>query len=430
MSILIGSGSFSQSYGSGGYVPFGYFGPRPASGGTATVVGGSDLPQNPALKSAAGALSTLASADTQVIGLGQAVGGIVLQANRLATAAQPFLDTSSYSLLNSRSVTSTSSAVSATVQNGATIQMLQVGVQQLATAQQNVGTGLAANAASTVAQGTNTFQLSVGTVQATLSVQVNAGATNNTVLGNLASAINQAGLGVSANVQSNGAGGVQLVVTGTQTGTANTFSLTDKTGNAVLTTGINQVSSAATNAQASVNGVSYTSATNQVALDNGRVNLKLNATTQAPTIVAVSVGVPADTVATRVQTLVAAANQYQLYYQAQAGLLNSVAALSPVLKGIDLQTLGITTNSDQTLSVNVSQLTQSLQSNFPKAQAALVGLQGLATQVNNQAQLVLSQPASNLGALSQQSGGALALGTAAQQLYASSLTGLFLNVRV
>ena len=198
--------------------------------------------------------------------------------------------------------TVTGSGVGATVSGAAAPGSYSVTVSSIAQAQAAASTPLA-NASTVVGPGTLTIQL--GTYNAgansftpatgSTAVNITIDSTNDT-LGGIASAINGAAAGVTASVVTDNLGS-RLVLTSSNTGASNGFSMTvaDADGNNTDTSGLSQLAfdpTAAANAgknlaptqtaqdaQFSVNGLGLTSSSNVVTTAISGLTLNLN---QAP----------------------------------------------------------------------------------------------------------------------------------------------------
>jgi flagellar hook-associated protein 2 len=302
-------------------------------------------------------------------------------------------------------------AFTATAASDATLGSYSVAVTQIAQAQQLVSSAFTGG--SSTAVGTGTLQLSLGGTSFTVTI----GASDNTVAG-IAAAINAAAgnPGIEASVVT-GTDGAHLVLTSTLTGASNTIQVAETdtggglakvtygsgdTGNYTVPTG-----SAPQDAEFSIAGISYTSASNTVTDALSGVTLELAATTTSPATLTVAT----DTSSTEsnVATFVAAYNTMQ---QALASLGSYDATTStagplmgnPLLLGIqnELQSalysivntgsatynslagVGITTNSDGTLSLNQTTLSAALSANFSAVGALFSGTSGVATSLNSQ----------------------------------------------
>jgi flagellar hook-associated protein 2 len=289
---------------------------------------------------------------------------------------------------------SDSTVFTATADSDATTGSYSIGVTQLASAQQivsNVFTG------TDPTVGTGTLQLSLGGTS--FNVPVNS--TNNTVAG-LAASINSAtgNPGITATVI-NGTDGAHLVLSSTQTGQANTIQVSETdggTGLSALTyssgsTGNYTQNSKAQDAEFTVSGIAHTSASNTVSDALSGVTLTLTGTsattgtgsTATTSTSALTVASDTSTISTNVQAFVTAYNalitaiQPLDSFDPTSGTAGPMLG-DPVLSGIQneiksslyglvntgsstynsLAAVGITTNSDGSLSFNQSQFQTAL----------------------------------------------------------------------
>ena len=260
------------SYGSGGS-----FGSSSGLSNPFTYAASSNALSNLSLVQA-GAYGQQISADqTQISGLNQLESVVSTFQNTMAgletqAAVSPAQATSS----NTAVVTGSAAA-------DAAIGTYTVNVTQLATAQTVTSTSFADPSATVVGSGTLTIQLgtydsNTNTFTAASSSPVNVSVTSGS-LNDIATAINAANAGVSANVTQDAAG-YHLTLTSTATGAANGFkvSVTDSDGTNTDTAGLSQLAydptaaagagknltqtQAAQDAAYTVNGVAATSASN------------------------------------------------------------------------------------------------------------------------------------------------------------------------
>ncbi len=198
--------------------------------------------------------------------------------------------------------TVTGSGVGASVSGTATPGSYSVTVSSIAQAQA-AASGPLANASTVIGTGTLTLQL--GTYNSTgntftaqsgsspVNITINS---SNDTLGGIAAAINSASAGVTASVVTDNSGS-RLVLSSSNTGTANSFKLTvaDSDGNNTDLSGLSQIAfdpvatagagknltqtQAAADAQYSINGLSLTSSTNSITSAIAGLTLNL---TQAP----------------------------------------------------------------------------------------------------------------------------------------------------
>lgn len=281
-----------------------------------------------------------------------------------------------------------------------------VAISQLASAQQLLSGPLVAT--NTVGNGT--LALALGAT----SFNVTVAATD--TLADVAAHINAAAgnPGISATVLQ-GSDGAHLLLSSAQTGAANTIQVTESDGGtslASLTYGTANTAhytqeAAAQDAAFSISGVNFTSATNTVTDAVGGVTLNLLSTTTAPATL--TVGTDTGTVATNVSAFVSAYNTLQSTLKSlggfdaasnTAGPMMGNAALTGIQNQVQhalysivntgsgtyntLASIGITTQSDGTLSVNSARLNAALGTNFSAVSQLFTAAGGVATTLNTQ----------------------------------------------
>jgi len=281
-----------------------------------------------------------------------------------------------------------------------------VAISQLASAQQLlsgplVATNTVGNGTLTLALGATTFNVTVAATDtlADVAAHINAAAGNP---------------GISATVLQ-GSDGAHLLLSSAQTGAASTIQVTESDGGtslASLTYGTGNTANytqeaAAQDAAFSISGVNFTSATNTVTDAVGGVTLNLLSTTTAPTTL--SVGTDTGTVATNISAFVSAYNTLQSTLSSlggfdaasnTAGPMMGNAALTGIQNQVQhalysivntgsgtyntLASIGITTQSDGTLSVNSARLNAALGTNFSAVSQLFTAAGGVATTLNTQ----------------------------------------------
>jgi len=299
------------------------------------------------------------------------------------------------------------SAFTVSAGSGAPQGTYNVAISQLASAQQLLSGPLAAT--STV--GSGTLSLALGAA----SFNVTVGPTD--TLADIAAHINAAAgnPGISATVLQ-GSDGAHLLLSSSLTGAVNTIQVTETdggTGLAAFTYGTGNTANytqeaAAQDAAFSISGVDFASATNTVSSALAGVTLNLLSTTSAPTTL--TVGTDTSTVATNISSFVSAYNTLQSTLSSLGSFDASSNTAGPmmgnaVLTGIQnqirhalynvvntgsstyntLASVGITTQSDGTLSVNSARLTAALGTNFGAvSQLFSAATGGVATSLNTQ----------------------------------------------
>jgi len=315
--------------------------------------------------------------------------------------------------------TSDSTVFSASAGGGAVAGTYSVTVSQLAQAQQLVSSAVAGGSSATIGNGT--LQLSLGNG----SFSVTIGSSNDTLEG-LAAAINSAtgNPGITATVIT-GTDGAHLVLSSALTGAASTIAVSETDGGNALSTltygtgntGHYTQDAAAQDAQFSISGISYSSPSNTVinALDG--VTLTLLGTSPTSGSGSGSTPTPATlTVANDTSTIESNISAFVKAYNTLVGSVSSLNSFDPttgtagpllgdaLLSGIQneirstlysvvntgsstynsLASVGITTNSDGTLSLNNATLQTAL-TTAPSAVSALFsGTSGVAANLNSQ----------------------------------------------
>lgn len=328
----------------------------------------------------------------------------------LSTFQQSLSSLSTPSAFNSETANSSdATAFTATANANAVSGNYGVTIANLAGAQQLLSAPFTGGSSATVGTGT----LSLSLAGASFSVAIDS--TDHTLSG-IAAAINGASgnPGISATVIQ-GTDGAHLLLSSTQTGATNTFTVTETDGGnalAALTYGTGNTANytqqaAAQDASFSVAGVAYTSPSNTVSDALSGVTLDLLAPTATGSNAALTVANDTSSVASNIQGFVTAYNTLQTAlsglgsYNSSSGTAGPLLG-NPVLTGIESQiqrvlysfvgnsaynslaSIGITTNSDGSLALNSATLQTALSSNFSAVSQLFSGSNGVAAQLNSQ----------------------------------------------
>jgi len=302
-------------------------------------------------------------------------------------------------------------ALTATADSTAVPGTYSIGVTQLAQAQQLVSKAFSGGSGQTV--GTGTLTVSLGGQ----SVAIPIDSTDNTVAG-IAAAINAAAgnPGITAGIVQ-GTDGAHLVLASTLTGASNTIQVSQSGGDGGLSsltyssgqTGNYTQPTAAQNAIITVAGISSQSPSNTDSSAITGVTLNLTSTTTTGSPATLTVSNDTSTVATNISNFVTAYNTLVGQFNTLGGYDASSGTAGPmlgnaVLSGIQnqiegvvhgltsggsstynsLASIGITTQSDGTLSVNSSQLQTALSTNFNAVSALFSSSTGIASQLSTQ----------------------------------------------
>ena len=258
--------------------------------------------------------------------------------------------------------------VSYTGSNISSMSEMSVQVDQIAMGQLNEGNRMSANALYGGDRGLNRFEIQTGGTTAQLSINVMAGDSNKDVQQKMATAINNAGLGLKATVETDSATNVSMLrVESTNVGTdeKNAFSIRDTTGNAVAQTGANQISRQRQDAIYRVNnGPVQTSRSNTVNLGNGVSTTFKASSDQAVTV---SLGKDMSHIRGVVENM---ARSYNTLVSAAEGNINDLKAQSlasrlmnvTIAYSRSLTDVGIAFGSDGRMKVDMQRLNQAFDS--------------------------------------------------------------------
>jgi flagellar hook-associated protein 2 len=322
------------------------------------------------------------------------------------------------SAFDTETANTSSTAFTATAGSGAPVGTYNVSISQLASAQQLLSGPFTGTGTATV--GTGTLQISLGS--SSFNVTIGSGSDS---LNAIASAINSAtgNPGVTATVLQ-GTDGAHLLLTSTQTGAANTIGVSETdsgTGLSALTYNSADADSdgntanytqqaKALDAEFSLSGVAGSSPSNTVTSALTGVTLNFVATTTGSTTPAtLTVASDTSTIETNISTFVSAYNTLLGTFQSLGGYDSSSQTAGPMMGNAllsstqsqmgnaiysivntgsstynSLASIGITTNSDGTLSLNNSTLANALSTNFSAVSTLFSSPGGVATNLNSQ----------------------------------------------
>lgn len=270
--------------------------------------------------------------------------------------------------------------------SGATEATYNISVTQLAQGQENTGLELNAADSSGVDMGTNTFNINISGQDHELGIEVVEGDTNEDVLQKMAQAINEAGIGISAEVTEGIEEGTKrLVITSEDTGTESAFTISDISGNAVTVTGIDSVYTAAQEAEYEVDGVDSTSSSNTIYLDEGMVTVNLRGAGES----SLTVAPDEEKVENAITDLVSEVNSFIDSLENNSDyikdeVLSSINSFISGHKG-KLESFGITQGEDGRLEVDTDKLATAASQSMAEIKETFGGFDGLAVQMNNYA---------------------------------------------
>ena len=321
------------------------------------------------------------------------------------------------SAFNAETATTSSTAFTATATSAAPVGTYNVTVSQLAQAQQLLSGHFTGDGTSAV--GTGTLKLSLGST----SFSVDIGSSKDTLNG-IAAAINAASdnPGITATVLQ-GTDGAHLLLSSSQTGATNTIQVSETdsgTGLSALTYDSSKADSngntttytqeaAAQDAKYSIAGVAGTSSSNTVSSALTGVTLTLTGKTTTGTPATLTLSTNTSTVQSNISAFVTAYNTLVGVFNSLGGYDASTNTAGPMMGNSllsstegqihnaiysvvntgsstynSLASIGITSGSGGTLSLDSTKLANALSTNFSAVSALFSSKSGIATNLNSQ----------------------------------------------
>jgi flagellar hook-associated protein 2 len=318
-----------------------------------------------------------------------ALSGLYGQISTLSTLAGKLTTTDTDSVFNDRTAQSSDSSVltatawdAYTQETGATSATYDISVSQLAQSQVNSSTDLNGMDESIVDTGVNTFNINISDQNYELNIEVAEGDTNEDVLNEIASVINSANSGVTAEIIDD-EGTLNLLLTSDNTGEAASFTISDVSGNAISATNLDTVTTTAQNALYSVDGEEMTSETNTVYLDNGAVEVSLQGT--GDTIL--EVGTDDFDFYNAIASLASGINSFIDFFNENSDYLKEdiISKLNSILDDheVDLEYIGITIDDEEKLQVDEDVLSSVISSNPSAVEDIFASFDGLAEDISS-----------------------------------------------
>ena len=176
-----------------------------------------------------------------------------------------------------------------------------------------------------------------------------------------------------------------LIIESNNTGLANAFTISDVSGNAIVGTDTNTISTEAQDAVYSVDGVDQTSVTNTIYLDDGMVTVNLKGAGEA----VLKVAPDENEVNNAISTFVSEINSFIDFNKNNSDYIKEVV-LSSVNSFIsdhrmELESLGITQGEDGKLEIDSDKLAAAVNQNLSGIKEIFGGFDGLAVEINSYA---------------------------------------------
>ncbi|AKN29510.1 flagellar hook protein [Clostridium carboxidivorans P7] len=315
-------------------------------------------------------------------------------ASELFTRGKNLVDESNNGLFQSKTaVSSDDKKVSASAKEGALNKTYSVEVKNIAKYQSNKSNEVNAYDKAMFNVGNNTFAINHNGQTKDISFKVDASDNNEKALNSMVNAINNSDAGVKASVVKDSKTNLMYMkIDSKETGKVNSFEIVDKVGNAAAASGVSNKVQTAEDANYNVNGVNYTAKTNDISLDNGKVNLNLKENTTTP----INVKVKSDTnkIKNGIENFVNSYNKFSSDIQNNDLDSNILKASTSALKRNEtrLKGIGITVNEDNTLSIDKKKLNEAIENDADKVKNIFSGYTGIGKKITSAAKAVEINP--------------------------------------
>jgi len=279
-----------------------------------------------------------------------------------------------------------------------------VTVSSLATQQQSKSAALSSSADSVFSMGSNSFTLQTEEGSFNVDFSINSTDTNQDALNTIAKAVNSSKAGVTASVETKDSKS-SLVLTSDETGEQSAFTVEAAAGFDTAEKLGMTVATEAADAQYSVNGKDYTSASNTVSIPDGRGatmtfegegSAKLTSGVDASKVVAAAQNFATAYNATISHLMSGSANgagvQKALNLISDNRMTAGSIASYGGYAGARLSAMGISIDQDGMMQVDTEKLTQAVQKSPGTVQSALSGYGSLTDTTSNNADRAMRIP--------------------------------------
>lgn len=249
---------------------------------------------------------------------------------------------------------------------------LEIQINTLASPQVNMGTFLPSSKSSSLKSDTYSFDLSINDLNYEFQFGINDEDTNGEIQNRLCRLINNAEIGVTAEILEDESGNSSLKLFSNQTGLSEgrefLFRISDEhtsmTSGAVEYFGIGEITRNASNAEFTINGISHTTYSNHFTIEK-MYEISLNGLSESEDDIAV-IGIKNDTESLRenLQVLIGGYNHFlktaSEYVKQQPGSNRLVSEMSHITASYssELEPLGIHMTENGSLSLDNKQLSQ------------------------------------------------------------------------
>ncbi len=293
-----------------------------------------------------------------------------------------------------------SESIEVTVEDNADVTEYKIEVDQVALTQLNETESVDSEAITVLTESLNHIEIEVEGETLDLHIEREEGQSNADLFESIANTINAEDLDITAQVRTSDTGDISLALVSNKQGEEHAFNVEGNLAEALDLTTVDRV---AQDAVVRVDDAVYTSNTNLVELDNGRVGIKVNAETTIPFDLQIEVSGRGALSAAK--TFANSFNQAMAFLQ---GLNNVQASLlgRQYERAIDdnaqqFEALGITLNESKELVIDDQTFNIKFEENEAEAKKILTEFKSSVNQVERRSTQALRTPASTFSPSSQ-----------------------------
>jgi flagellar capping protein FliD len=308
------------------------------------------------------------------------LAALLKSAQNVKQTAQSLVSGPAAGILNQRVVvTSKPHGLKAEAKANASLQTHKLQVLSLADAQSNAGVSSSRHSATPVQTGWNEFSLQQGDELTSFSIHIGAEDSFEQSLIKIQKALNRQGTGIHASIIEDRTNKVHLELTSLHSGENHTFTLSDLSGNAVSALGLDHIHNPAANAAYNLNGKLFTSDTNIIFADEGKLKLTLLQSDTGD--ITVTTSPDSEAIVQPIKKLIDEYNEFQQKLSNSPDFLNRsmIQGLGRAASPLDLNELGISEDSQGALLLDESKLKKQVIEQYERISKSLGSVNGLAS---------------------------------------------------
>jgi len=318
----------------------------------------------------------------------------------IKSSAASLLDKGINSSFNKMTVASDNSSVFGIASNNADNASYTVNINNLAKSQKNTGVSMHSLGKDSFTTGLNTISIKFGENKTkNVSFMISDNDYNKKGLEKMATAINGADFGLSASVISNSKTGQSYIeVESKETGTDNSFIISDVNGNTVSASGINNISQESENTSYMLDDKELTSQSNHISLNNGKVQITFNKADAKDVVL--NIVNDADAIKDDIKKLMNDYNSLITLAKDNGNTIGGAERLAQEAsiifeaKSSLLFSIGININKNNLISVDDTKLENSINESISNVKSIISGAGGIAEKLYGQANKIVSNPIS------------------------------------